>query len=135
MTEKDLHTVWRLLQQVTKQEKYIANLRLSAEDLVPLPSDVPPPLSTVAKSRVEKLALKLVEAEQKLVKLREQLILARLRLTELILGEIDRADVQRVVYLRYVDCLSYAKIAKQMGFSVRHVFRLHAKIKRVMQRS
>ena len=108
-----------------KQENYIETLRHSAEDLVPAPSDMPRSLDIV--NRVEKLAIKLVDAESKLAELKVQFLQAKLILVEKIFAEVSDPTLQKFVLLRYVECLPYKDIAHRMRYTLRHVYRLHEK--------
>lgn len=125
MTKRELKSVLLLKHKISEQESYIETLRLSAEDLVPAPSDMPRSLDIV--NRVEKLAIKLVEAENKLAELKVQFLQAKLILVEKIFLEVSDPTLQKVVLLRYVECLSYKDIAQRMGYTRRHIYRLHEK--------
>ena len=125
MTRQELFKVRSLKYEITEQEQYIANLRLSAEKLVPARDGLPH--SSEIKRRVEKLALKLVEEDSKLAELRSQMELAKHDLTAKILAEVTSTSIQRLVLLRYVDCLPYKEVARRMKRSLRWTFKLHEK--------
>lgn len=125
MTEKELNSVRELKKRIHDIERHLQALRLSAENLVPILDGLPH--STEAKSRVEKIALLIVEYERELKTLHEQIISAKSELVDRILVEIEEPTLQTLAALRYVECLSYKETARRMMFTLRHVFRLHEK--------
>ena len=125
MTEKELNSVRELKKQIRILEQHLQALRLSAENLVPILDGLPH--SSEAKSRVEKIALMIIEDERELETLRKQIISAKSELLDKILREIEEPTLQALTALRYVECLSYKEAARRMTFTLRHVFRLHEK--------
>ena len=125
MTEKELNSVRNLKKRIRDVERHLQALRLSAENLVPILDGLPH--STEAKSRVEKIALMIIEHERELETLHERIISAKSELVDKILREVDEPTLQALAALRYVECLSYKETARRMTFTLRHVFRLHAK--------
>ena len=123
MTEQELNSVRDLKKRIRDLETRLQTLRLSAENLVPILDGLPH--STEAKSRVEKLALEIVEKESELTALREQIILDKSRLADLILREVKDPALQTLLILRYVECLSFRETARRMSYSLRHVFNVH----------
>ena len=111
MTEQELNSVRDLKKRIRDLETRLQTLRLSAENLVPILDGLPH--STEAKSRVEKLALEIVEKESELTALREQIILDKSRLADLI--------------LRYIECLSFRETARRMKYGLRHIYKIHEK--------
>ena len=126
MTEKELNAVRELKKQIRDIERHLQALRLSAENLVPIPDGLPH--SSEAKSRVEKIALMIVVDERELTSLNEEFLLAKAELLDKILRSVDEPSLQTLLVLRYVECLSFKEIARRMRFTLRHVFRLHEKI-------
>lgn len=133
MTKQELKSVLLLKHKISAQEGYIETLRLSAENLVPVPSDMPRSLDI--SKRVENLAIKLVEAGNKLAELQAQFFQAKLSLTEKILVEVSDPTLQKFVLLRYVECLSYKDTAHRMRYTLRHIYRLHEKFLNVTHMS
>lgn len=114
----------RLLQEkIAELERHIQALRLSAENLVPILDGMP--RATDIRSRVETIGLKIIAAEEDLTDLREEILLAKEGLMRRILDEIADPTIQTLVALRYVECLSFRKIAVRMNYTLRQVFRLH----------
>lgn len=125
MTEKELNSVRELKKRIRDLELRLQALKTAAENLVPVLDGLPH--SNEAKSRVEKIALMIIEHERELETLREQILLAKSQLVDKILREVDEPTLQALAALRYVECLSYKETARRMMFTLRHVFRLHAK--------
>ncbi|MBQ6004794.1 MAG: hypothetical protein IJL14_00925 [Selenomonadaceae bacterium] len=126
MTEKELNSVRELNKKIRDLERRLHELRISAENLVPIIDGLPH--SSEAKSRVEKLALMIVEHERDLEKFRDHIILAKSELVHTILREVDEPTLQALLMLRYVECLSFKETARRMKFTLRHLYRLHEKI-------
>ena len=125
MTKHELKSVLLLKYKIIEQESYIEDLKHSAENLVPAPSDMPRSLDIT--KRVENLAIKLVDAENKLAELRAQLAQAKLNLIEKIFAEVSDPTLRKFVLLRYIECLPYKDIAHRMKYTLRHVYRLREK--------
>ena len=126
MTEKELNGVREIQKMIRKLERHIQELRMSAENLVPILDGLPH--SKQAKSRVEKLALEIAEGEHELELLNWRLLDEKARLIDLILNETLEPAVQTLLVLRYVECLSFKETARRMKYGLRHVFKLHEKI-------
>ena len=125
MTERELNSVRELNKRIDKLERYLAELRLSAENIVPILDGLPK--ATVAKSRVEKIALRAVESGHELETLRAELIQAKSELADKIMAGMFEPAIQTLLMLRYVEGLSFNQTARRMRITLRHVFRLHEK--------
>lgn len=125
MTEKELNSVRELKKSIRDLELRLQALKTAAENLVPVLDGLPH--SNEAKSRVEKIALMIIEHERELETLREQIILAKSELVDKILREIENITLQTLLILRYVECLSYKDTARRMHFTLRYIFKLHTK--------
>lgn len=123
MTEKELNSVRELNKQIRRQEQHLQALRLSAENLVPILDGLPH--SNEAKSRVEKIALMIIESERELDSLRAQLDRASEDLPARIHDEISDVQERTVLLLRYVACMRFRDIAFQLEMSERRVFQIH----------
>ena len=126
MTEKELNSVRELNKKIRDLERRLQELRISAENLVPIIDGLLH--SSEAKSRVERIALMIVEHERDLEKFRDQIILAKSELVHTILREVDEPTLQALLMLRYIECLSFKETARRMKFTLRHLYRLHEKI-------
>ena len=123
MTEKELNSVRELNKQIRRQEQHLQALRLSAENLVPILDGLPH--SDEAKSRVEKIALMIVESERELENLRAQLDRASEDLPARIHDEVSDVQERTVLLLRYVACMRFRDIAFQLERSEARVFQIH----------
>ena len=123
MTEEELNGVRELNKKICDIERHLQALRISAENLVPILDGLPH--SSEAKSRVEKIALMIVEDERELTALNETKLLAKSKLADKILCEVDEPTLQTLLVLRYVECLSFKETARRMHFTLRYVFKLH----------
>ncbi|MBR0289064.1 MAG: hypothetical protein IJQ82_08805 [Selenomonadaceae bacterium] len=126
MTKKELNSIREMNKKIRELERRLQELRISAENLVPIIDGLPH--SSEAKSRVERIALMIVEHERDLEKFRDQIILAKSELVHTILREVDEPTLQALLMLRYVECLSFKETARRMKFTLRHLYRLHEKI-------
>lgn len=123
MTEKELNSVRELNKQIRRQEQHLQALRLSAENLVPILDGLPH--SNEAKSRVEKIALMIIEDERELENLRAQLDRASEDLPARIHDEVTNVQERTVLLLRYVACMRFRDIAFQLERSEARVFQIH----------
>ena len=83
------------------------------------------PQSKSQTSRVEKIALKIVEAEQKITAMNEELLTLKTKLFEAIKAVDLPPILKRLLICRYVVCLPYPVIAKRLGYTRRHIGNLH----------
>lgn len=69
---------------------------------------------------------------EKLVNEKANLWAARIETVELI-SEVERADLNRILYMRYVQCERWEVIACDLNYSFRHVLRLHGEALRELE--
>lgn len=124
MTDKELNAVRDLHNKIRDLERHLQALRRSAQNIVPVIDGLPH--SSDVKSRVEKLALKIVEDECELSDLREQFAISALDLTE----QINRSDQlnqqeKSILLMRYVACMNFQDIWLEMQISDNRAFYLH----------
>ena len=123
MTERELNKARELKERIRELERHIAALRLSAADIVPGLDGMPH--GTDIKSKVEKLAARLVDEERELESIRAELCAAAIHIAT----QIQAADLKRkektVLILRYVTCMNFRDISFQLGLSDATTFRLH----------
>ena len=105
MTRRELYSVYNLKDKARLLAMTRASLLATAEDLVPITDNMPH--SKSVKSYVEELAIKILEVDAELDKVREQIIQAEINLTEQIISKVDNPALQKFAILRYVKCLSY----------------------------
>lgn len=126
MTEQELNSVRDLNKKIRDLECQLQTLRLSAENIVPILDGLPH--ATLAKSRVEKIALRTVATECELETLRAELLQAKSALADKIMAEFDEPLFQTFLMLRYVECCSFKETAHRMHYGLRYVFKLNDKI-------
>ncbi|MBE8950721.1 MAG: hypothetical protein SR3Q1_09020 [Quinella sp. 3Q1] len=122
MTAEQLGEVRRLKAQLEDAEAELDYLRGLTSRLKNMPR------SLKVHSRVEELAIKRVDGEKILAKLREALDEAHDELTEKILSAPLSNLARQILLLRYVDCLSFRKIARVTNYSLTSIFRIHDEI-------
>ncbi len=123
MTEKELNRVRDLHGRIRDTEKFLATLRKRAEDLTPKLDGMPH--AQTIQSKVELLALDIVEKCNELNSLHEQIIDVTAHLTEQLCHDVPEPNQRTVMILRYVSCLRFRDIALAMELSERKVFELH----------
>ena len=123
MTLEELNSCRAIKIRISTVSNHLAGLRVSAENLVPILDGMPH--SKEAKSRVERIALEIIEDECELTALRSEYELAQARLTDKILLEVSDPVIQTLLVLRYVECYSFRETARRINYSLRQVFRLH----------
>lgn len=126
MTEQELYQVRDVKKRIKDLEKKLEMLKMSAGNLVPIIDGLPH--ATQAKSRVERIALMIVDAERELDNLRNRLTQAKTELADKIMCEVSEPVLQTLLVLRYVECLPFKDIAHKMFFGLRYVFKLHDRI-------
>ena len=125
MTAETLNSVRDLQKKIRNLERRVQELRISMDNIVPVLDGLPH--SSEAKSRVERIALMIVDTERELEDLRGQLPKVQSTLAEVILREVDSPPLQSFLVLRYVEGLSFKETARRMRYTLRHVYRLQEK--------
>jgi len=123
MTEQELNRVRDLHKRIRDLENLLATLRKRAGDIVPAREGLPQ--STDIHSKVESLALKIVEKTIELDLLHEQILTATASLTKNICVRVPDPAQCAVLLFRYVHCMRFRDIGFQTGYSDRKVFALH----------
>lgn len=124
MTDKDLNAVRDLRNKIRDLTSHLQALRLSAQNIVPVIDGLPH--SDSVKSRVEKLALKILEKERELSDLNKKFAISALDLEE----RINRADQlnqqeKTILLMRYVACMRFQDIWIELKTSDARTFHLH----------
>ena len=123
MTVQEINKARELCKRIRELERQIAALCLSRDNIVPVLDGMPH--ATEIKSKVEKLALRIVENQRVLESLRVEFEAEKARLVSVIMTEFDDPTEQSLLLLRYVACLPFREIARRMQYGLRHVFKLH----------
>lgn len=124
MTDKELNAVRDLRNKIRDLTSHLQALRLSAQSITPVIDGLPH--SDSVKSRVEKLALKIIEHERELSDLSRRFATSALDLTD----RINRADQlnqqeKTILLMRYVACMNFQDIWIEMQISDNRAFYLH----------
>lgn len=126
MTVQEINKARELCKRIRELERQIAALCLSRDNIVPVLDGMPH--ATEIKSKVEKLALRIVENQRVLDNLRVEFEAEKARLVSVIMTEFDDPTEQSLLLLRYVACLPFREIARRMQYGLRHVFKLHDRL-------
>ena len=124
----ELETALTLTNCIEREKQRLADLR-DAVARITAPLDGLP-RSNNYTSRVESLIVLIAEAEENLRDLYDEKLVARLNLLSIIHRTTGLTpQMERLLELRYCRCLSFAAIAKEMGYSQRHTYKLHHEAK------
>ena len=126
MAVAEINKARELSKRIRELERHIAALCLSRDNIVPVLDGMPH--ASDLKSKVEKLALQIVENQRVLDSLRVELRQEKNRLASAIMTEVDAPIAQSLLLMRYVSCLPFREIARRMSYGLRHVFKLHDKL-------
>ena len=88
------------------------------------------PLAQSVSKPTENLAVKILALEEEITRLQEEIIGAKAELAIQILDTISDSAVAQILIRKYVRQETFQRIAMEMRYSLRHVFRLHAKGKK-----
>lgn len=124
MTERELNAARDLTKAIRAVESDLETFRLSATKLVPLRDGMPK--SQNQESRVEELALLIIEGERELTQLKERLIEVTGELARKLSREALTPQERRVIFLRYVACENFRDIAFEMDLSDARVYFIHS---------
>ena len=123
MTEKELNSVRELHSRIRDFEWYLKALRASAENIVPMIDGLPH--ATTIQSKVEKLALKIADAERELKALQRKFVNAAVELKSKINAAKLNRQEEAVLILRYVSCMNFQDIWQTLNTSDARIFYLH----------
>lgn len=126
MTKQELYIVRGLKKKQRDLEKRLQELKVAAENIVPVIDGLP--RAKNAKSRVERIALDILSCEKELVEICGLVVTAQEELADKILFEITSPSLFTFAVLRYIECLSFEEISQRMKITLRHAFRLDEKI-------
>lgn len=122
MTTAELNKVRDLREKIRDLEWHLADLRKIAENLAPIQDGMPHAQST--NSKVEKLALRIVEIGKEISALQEEMDAAAAWL----LNELKKflhGQELRIMTLRYVACKHFRDIQFELDLSDSRVFYYH----------
>ena len=117
-----LSTVFELEEKICATRDELARLKSLATAITPRLDGLPKAKSLT--SRVEALAVKILDCERRLAELVEEKICAQVDLT-LEISERLQGDAATVLTLRYANCKTFAEIARAMSLSRPRISVLH----------
>lgn len=123
MTEKELNSVRELHTKIRDFEWYLKALRASADNIVPILDGLPH--ATTIQSKVEKLAMKIADAERELEDLQRKFVNAAVELESKINAAKLNRQEEAVLILRYVSCMNFQDIWQTLNTSDARIFYLH----------
>lgn len=81
---------------------------------------------TAGRNTTEARFLKAAEYRERACVCKREMCRARLRAYELI-SLLDKRSEREVLICRYLMCETWARIARETGYSVRHIYRIHSR--------
>ena len=118
-----LGSVWKLKLEYEREIRRLEDLKFLAHPSTPLLDGMPH--ATSIQSKVEKIAMLIVEAEQSLKRLAEQLEAQKFLLLTMLNQSHLKELPQRVLNYHYVGCQSFNAIAKLLSYSRGYIIKLH----------
>lgn len=129
MTEEELNGARELRKKIRDIEwRILPMLKADADNLVPVLDGLPH--GTDIKSRVENIAVKICDAEQELIRLREEFLKTAMDIDEKINDSDLDALEKAVLNLRYVACLNFLSIQDELQISDATTFYVHRTARR-----
>ena len=123
MTWAELNEVRDLNKAIEDVTKEIDMLHLSLALKIPERDGMPK--AKPLNSRVERIAIRITDAENKLAELKKLLEDAIPRLENKIRAEIKDTTARTLFIFRYIDCMYFRDIGFAMGYSEAHIYFLH----------
>lgn len=121
--KKFLQQAFYLDQRINSKIEQIDTLNSLARKATSTLSDMPkaPGRNT---SRLEDIIVKIVMLQEEINNDIDSLVDIKIRITEMI-NDMEDKEQQMVLEKRYLNFLSFEKIAVDLNFSIQHVFRIH----------
>lgn len=123
MTREELNVVREIKKELRSARERADNLRGQRGNLMRELNGMPHLKSLY--SRVEELAIKIIDVEEEIATLERKMLSAQDRLTEKIFTTVSDARLQQIFFMRYVQCFSFRAVAAEMNYSLSRVFKLH----------
>ena len=118
-----LERVTELYRELESRQARLAAVK--AATLQPARQDMPP--SQGVSKPTERITVEILALEEEITRLQAEIIGAKSELAILILEKVSDSAVAQILIRRYVRCETFHRIAAEMRYSLRHVFRLHEK--------
>ena len=110
-----------------------ATFGTASENIVPILDGLPH--AKTAQSKVERIALKIIESEKLIEDLQVEILNAKTKLIDFILERVEEPNFQTLLVLRYVECLSFRETARRMHYCLRNIFSLHDDAKEFLHKA
>ena len=123
MTSDELNEVRDLRTALIDAEKVLEVWRRAEALKIPTRDGLPK--SHSVDSRVERIAVKVIDAERKVAELKAQLADAIPRLEQKICAKVEDSAERALLLFRYVEGMYFCDIGFLMGYSEAHVYYLH----------
>ena len=121
--EFGIRTVCDLTKEIQREKQRLSNLGDAVQRITRSYADEP--RGSVYKSQVENLTALIVDTENRLRDLLDNRLVAQINLLSVIRRAGLEPSEERVLELRYCQCLPYDSIAATMTYSQAHILRLH----------
>lgn len=112
MTEQELKRAYYIRQEIKAYEQKLRTLR--SRSLIGGGRMDGMPRQTSAGDRVSQAAIAAADLEQTLIRLQGRLIQTEAEIMRYIAG-VEDALVRRLLYMRYLECRSWASVARRLG--------------------
>lgn len=129
-----LSTVQELKSEIEQEQSRLESLRASSTIITTRLDGLPRPTSQQS-SRVEGLAVAVLESERRIAELADEYAAASIQLLDEIYSRIKNKAARAVLFKRYVLCKQFAEIATELGYSEANVYRLHRRGKNLFERT
>ena len=123
MTEQELNAVRDLSKQIADLERYVSNLRKRAANITPDLDGMPRRTGVI--SRVELLALEIVDCEKELEELKGKLVSVGGNLLAHITKHVPDLNQRTVLILRYISCMRFRDISFELDKSDARIYQIH----------
>ena len=122
----ELDSIRTMKKRISFLENRLAALKTAATAITPLMDGLPH--GKARTSPPERFAVAIVDTEQELTATKAAYEENRARLADTIFERMeDNPTLLTILILRYVECLSFRKIASRVHYSLSRVFDLHTK--------
>lgn len=128
-----LSTVQELKAEIEQEQSRLESLRASSTIIITRLDGLPRPTSQ--SSRVEGLAVAVIDSERRIAELVDEYAAASIQLLDEIYSRIKNKAARAVLFKRYVLCKQFAEIATELGYSEANVYRLHRRGKNLFERT
>lgn len=122
----ELDSIRTMKKRIATLETRLEALKTAATAITPLMDGLPH--AKARTSPTERIAVALVDTEKELTAAQAAYEENRVKLAEKIFERMtDKPTQMTILILRYVECLSFRKIAERIHYSLSRVFDLHTK--------